>query len=187
MEQMLTDKELFDLLKAGDQSALEQIYHRYHGVLYSHAYRRLPDREEVRDIVHELFIYLWKNRETLTITSSLSAYLYTAVRSRVLNVSRNQKVRGVYLQSLQDFMDSGQNLVEEKIREKELIQLVEQEVASLPPQMRLIFEMSRFQEKSHKEIAEELNISPQTVRTQVRNALRILRVKLGTSIFMLFF
>lgn len=91
------------------------------------------------------------------------------------------------MQSLQDFMDLGQELVEEKIREKELMQLVEQEVASLSPQMRLIFEMSRFQEKSHKEIADELDISPQTVRTQVRNALRILRVKLGTNIFMLFF
>src|SRR5690606_30988410 len=137
--------------------------------------------------VRELFIYPWKNRETLTIASSPSAYVYTAVRSRVLNVFRNTRDQDVYMQSLQDFMDSGHDHVEEKIREKELMQLVEQEVASLPSQMRLIFEMSRFQEKSHKEIADELNISPQTVRTQVRNALRILRVKLGTNIFILFF
>lgn len=181
-----TDKELIQLLKSGSRSALDEIYARFHGILYSHAYRRLPDREEVRDILQEIFIYLWNNRETLEI-SSLSAYLYTSVRSRVLNVYRNKKVRDRYVQSLQDFIDSGADTVEEKVREKELIILIEKEVASLPPQMRMVFEMSRFQDKSHKEIAEELDISPQTVRTHVRNVLRILRVKLGASIFMLFF
>lgn len=187
MHKIYTDIELLDLLKSGNKSALTEIYKRYHGVLYAHAYRRLPDREEVRDIIQEIFIALWKNRDTLSITSSLSAYLYTAVRSRVLNVFRNQKVRDSYTQSLQGFMDSGVELVDDRLREKELIQIIEKEVASLPPQMRLIFEMSRFKDMSHKEIAEELGISPQTVRTQVRNALRILRVKLGTNIFMLFF
>ncbi|SMG44830.1 RNA polymerase sigma-70 factor, ECF subfamily [Sphingobacterium psychroaquaticum] len=187
MELNVTDIELVRLLRNGDHDALERIYKRYHHVLYSHAYRRLPDREEVRDILHEIFINLWQNRDTFFITSSLSAYLYAAVRSRVLNVVRNQKVRDSYAQSLQAFMDEGVEVTETKFREKELIRLVEQEVRALPTQMRIIFEMSRFQERSHKEVAEELNISPQTVRTQVRNALRILRVKLGDNIFTLFF
>ncbi len=186
MKNQYTDTELYDLLKSGNKSALDEIYKRFHGILYIHAYRRLPDREEVRDIIQEIFIYLWNNKETLEI-SSLSAYLYTSVRSRVLNVYRNNKVRDRYVQSLQDFIAIGEDTIEEKIREKELTVLIEKEVSSLPPQMRLIFEMSRFQDKTHKEIAEELAISPQTVRTQVRNALRILRVKLGASIFMLFF
>ncbi|WP_206367024.1 RNA polymerase sigma factor [Sphingobacterium sp. SGG-5] len=186
MDTLYTDKELIQLLKLGNKSALDEIYKRFHGVLYSHAYRRLPDREEVRDILQEIFIYLWNNRKTVEI-SNLSAYLYTSVRSRILNAYRNKKVRERYTQSLQDFINSGADTVEEHIREKELVALVEQEVSALPPQMRLIFEMSRFQDKSHKEIAEELNISPQTVRTQVRNALRVLRLKLGASIFTLFF
>lgn len=182
-----TDQELIALLKEGDQSALEQIYERYHIILFSQAYRRLKDREEVRDIVHEIFLSLWKNRERLNITSSLSAYLYVSVRSRVLNVFRNNKVRDQYLRSLQDFMDLRENNVEKRIQEQELSHLIESEISFLPKQMRLIFEMSRFQEKSHKEIAEELNLSPQTVRTQIRNALRILRIKLGTNLFILFF
>lgn len=187
MYKKYTDTELLEALRKGNQSALHEIYNRYHGILYAHAYRRLADKEEVRDILQDLFIYLWNNRDVLTITSNLSGYLYTSVRSRILNIYRNQKVRDVYSRSLQEFINLGESTVEEKLIEKELIQLVEQEVASLPPQMRLIFEMSRFQEKSHKEIAEELAISPQTVRTQVRNALRILRVKLGANIFLLFF
>ncbi|WP_262714441.1 RNA polymerase sigma-70 factor [Pedobacter sp. BS3] len=163
------------------------MYKRYHGILYSHTYRRFPDREEARDLVQELFIYLWNNRESLHITTSLSSYLYTSVRNRILNAYRNQKVREAYIHSLQDFIAAGENITEEAVRHKELIRLVEQEVAALPPQMRLIFEMSRNREMSHQQIAEELNISPQTVRTQVRNALRILRVKLGVHIFLIFF
>jgi len=182
-----SDRELLHLLKKGDQYALQEIYKRYHGILYSHAYRRYPDKEEVRDIIQEVFLYLWNNRESLYISTNISAYLYTSVRNRILNVFRNKKVKETFLRSLQDFIDKGENVVEATLREKELIRLVEQEVANLPQQMRTIFEMSRNLEMTHQEIAAELDISPHTVRTQVRNALRVLRVKLGTYIFFIFF
>ncbi|MNY42006.1 RNA polymerase sigma factor [compost metagenome] len=93
----------------------------------------------------------------------------------------------MYSKSLQEFINKGENVVDLELREKELISIVEQEIANLPPQMRLVFEMSRNLELSHKEIASELNISSHTVRTQVRNALRILRVKLSSDIFSIFF
>lgn len=175
------------MLGSGDRSALDEIYKRYHGILYSHAYRRFPDREEVRDIVQDIFISLWNNRENLQITTSLPAYLYASVRNRVLNVIRHQKVHETFASSLQDFIDKGENITDDKLREKELIRLVEQEVAALPPQMRLIFEMSRNLEMSHQQIAAELNLSPLTVRTQVRNALRILKIRLGARLFSIFF
>jgi len=187
VDNLHSDLELLRQLKAGSPLALQEIYKRYHGVLYSHAYRRYPDREDVRDMIQEVFLHLWRTRETLSISINLSAYLYTAVRNRMLNIFRNKKVRATYLQSLQHFIEKGENVVDAKLREKELIELVEQEVAALPPQMRTIFEMSRNLEMTHQEIANELNLSPHTVRTQVRNALRILRIKLGTSVFLIFF
>jgi len=187
VDNLHSDLELLHQLKAGSQLALQEIYQRYHGVLYGHAYRRYPDREDVRDIIQEVFLQLWRTRETLSVSTNLSAYLYTAVRNRMLNMFRNKKVRAAYLQSLQHFIEKGENVVDAKLREKELIELVEQEVAALPSQMRTIFEMSRNLEMTHQEIAHELNLSPHTVRTQVRNALRILRIKLGTSIFLIFF
>lgn len=185
--QTFTDQELTVLLKQGEKAALTEIYKRYQGVLYSHAYRRFPYREEVNDIVQELFFFLWDNRKALQVTTSLKSYLYTAVRNRILNIYRNQKVRENFALSLQSFIHDGSNITEEAIREKELIKLVEQEITALPGQMRLIFEMSRKLEMSHNEIAEHLNLSPQTVRTQVRNALRILRIKLGANVFLTFF
>jgi len=181
-----TDLELIALLKKGEKVALAEIYRRYQGVLYSHAYRRLPDREEVRDIIQELFVYLWTSREQLHMTS-LSSYLYAAVRNRVLNQYRNKKVRDNFAASLQEFIDQGENVIEDQLREKELALLVEKEISALPDQMRLVFEMSRKLEMSHNEIAKTLNLSPHTVRNQVHNALKILRVKLGANILFILF
>lgn len=183
----ISDQGLLALLKEDDTDALAEIYKRYQGILYSHAYRRLPDREEVRDIIQELFYYLWNNRHQLRMTTSLSSYLYASVRNRVLNQYRNRKVRDNFAASLQEFVNSGENVVEEQLREKELSLLVEQEIAALPEQMRLVFEMSRKLEMSHNEIAEALNLSPHTVRNQVHNALKILRVKLGANVLFLLF
>jgi RNA polymerase sigma-70 factor (family 1) len=183
----LSDQGLITLLKEDDKIALTEIYKRYQGILYSHAYRRLPDREEVRDIIQELFVYLWANRRQLHMTTSLSSYLYAAVRNRVLNQYRNRKVRDNFAASLQEFIDQGENVVEDQLREKELSLLVEQEIAALPDQMRLVFEMSRKLEMSHNEIAEALNLSPHTVRNHVHNALKILRVKLGANILFTLF
>lgn len=174
-----TDSQLTDLLKVGDKDALREIYKRYQGILYSHAYRRLPSREDVRDIIQELFVYLWTHREVLDFRTGLSSYLYASVRNRVLNQYRNKKVRDNFAASLQEFIDSGENLIEDQLREKELRLLIEKEVAALPEQMRLVFEMSRNQEMTHNEIAAELGISPHTVRNQVHNALKVLRTKFG--------
>lgn len=182
-----SDHELLGMLRSGDKAALNEIYKRYQGILYSHAFRRFPDREEVRDVVQDIFINLWNNREHLQVDTSLAAYLYTSTRNRLLNIIRHQKVQDAYVHSLQNFIDKGENITDEKLREKELIHLVEQEVAALPAQMRLIFEMSRHLNMSHQQIAEELKLSPLTVRTQVRNALRILKVRLGAHVFCIFF
>lgn len=185
--QTYSDQQLVGLLQSGDPVALEEIYKRYHGILLSHACRRLPNREEATDLVQDLFIYLWTSREQLQIKSALAAYLYTSIRNRILNFYRNQKLRDRHLNSLQSYIDSNPQVPDEVMRHKELIRLVEEEIAALPPKMRLIFEMSRKLDMSHQQIAEELEISPHTVRTQVRSALRVLRAKLGGNIFFLFF
>lgn len=182
-----SDAELSVLLMKGDHAAFNEIHQRYYPLLYNHAYKRLPYPEEVRDILQELFAALWNNRETLVFTSGLAAYLYTATRNRVINVFSRQKVRQVYAASLQQFLEEGENVTDWKVREKELIAMVEKEIAALPPRMREVFELSRNAHLSHHEIAALLDTSPHTVRKQIQNVLRILRAKLGATIFSIFF
>ena len=179
----LSDIELTELLKNGDAAAYTVIYNRYFDALYIHAYRRLNNKEEAQDIIHELFTQLWTKRTAIDIKSSLASYLYSAVRNKILDLIAHQQVEFKYMSSLQDFMIHGTCITDHRVREKQLAELIEKGIADLPPKMKEVFELSRKEKLSHKEIAEKLNLSEETVKKQVSNALKILRVKLGTMLF----
>lgn len=180
----LSDLELTDLLQGGDANAYTVIYNRYFDELYLHAYNRLRDKEEAQDVIHELFAGLWNKREDLRIKSSLAAYLYTAVRNRVMDVIAHQQVETKYVSSLQNFIEQGYCITDHQVRERQLAGLIEKGIADLPPKMKEVFELSRKHIMSHKEIASQLNLSEQTVRKQINNALKILRAKLGMMLFL---
>ncbi|WP_222538925.1 RNA polymerase sigma factor [Pedobacter polysacchareus] len=180
----ISDNELAELLRSGDRAAFTEIYNRYKWLLHTHAYKWMQDREEAKDIIHELFAALWTKRESLSFPDNLSAYLYTAVRNRIFNVISHQKVASQYLNSLQAFIDEEQAAADHLVREKQMTLLIEKEIAALPAKMRAVFELSRKEQLSHKEIAEQLTISEQTVRKHVQHALKILRVKLGLLVFL---
>ena len=173
----LSDTALIILTQKGDEAAFSEIYQRYSGVLHRHAYSKLNDKEEARDLIQELFVYLWDKRLSLSLTNSLSSYLYSAVRNRVLNIIAHKSVENKYLESLHDFADKNEIIADYQVRERELRDLIEREVAKLPTKMRKIFELSRNEHLSHKEIAQQLQLSEQTVTKQIKNALKILRSK----------
>lgn len=175
----LSDPELIDLLKAGDKLAYTHIYDRYNWLLHTHAYKKLNDREEAKDVVQGVFMTLWAKRESIELTSNLAGYLYTAIRNQILNLIAHKQVQSKYIDSIADFAEVGTVQADFQVRERELQSIIEREIALLPPKMREIFLMSRKANLTHREIALDLNLSEHTVRTQIRNALRILRVRLG--------
>lgn len=184
-----TDNELAALLINGDQGAYTQLYNRFKGILYVHAYRILQDKEDAKDIVQELFTVLWVKRDSLTLKTGIASYLYAAVRNRVFDKISSKKVESRYFESLKDFSLEEGYSTDSVVQEKELSALIEKEIAALPDKMRQIFELSRKNNLSHKEIATQLILSDKTVKKQVNNALRILRLKLGSlnTIFFTFF
>lgn len=181
-----SDSELSYLLTQDDEHAFTEIYHRFYGLLFIHASKRLNNDEEAKDAVQQLFESLWLKRAQVKPDGNLSAYLYTAIRHRILDIFSHQEVENKYVDSLQSFIDQDHELTDYKIREKQMKELIEKEINSLPPKMREIFLLSRMQNKSHKEIAEELDISELTVKTQVKRALKILRSKLGLVVYVAF-
>ncbi|RZL33588.1 MAG: RNA polymerase sigma-70 factor [Pedobacter sp.] len=177
----LTDNELLGLIQCGDKRAFEEIYERFNGLLYIYACKLVADKEDARDIVQEIFVYLWSN-PNIKIKSQLSAYLYTAVRYKVFDWLDKNKSKSNYLLSLENFAVQGDCITDDYIREKEFASIIEREVSLLPPKMRQIFEMSRQQHLSQKEIAEILHLSDKTVKKQMSNALKVLRLKLTSFI-----
>jgi RNA polymerase sigma-70 factor (family 1) len=184
--EVLSDYELLGLFKEGQKSAYEEIYHRYWAVLFSHARRMLQSEEDAKDLVQDVFSVFWLDGPTLELRTTLSAYLYTIMRYKVFNLIDRKKVRSNYLSSLEDFIRRNEYSSEYRIREKQMEELIEKEIAALPPKMREVFELSRKANLSYQEIAEKLNISDNTVKKQMSNALKILRSRLGV-LFDLFF
>lgn len=155
--------------------------------MYVHAYKMLGDEDEAKDVVQELFTSIWAQRAELELVTSLKAYLYTALRNRVLNVFDKRKVRESYLEAMAIYFDENHQVVEDNLREKELACIIDKEIANLPEKMRNVFELSRKQNLSHKEIASELQISDKTVKKQINNAIRILKLKISYLFFLLIF
>lgn len=181
-----SDSKLSYLLTQDDEQAFTEIYHRFYGLLFIHASKRLNDDEEAKDAVQQLFESLWQKRAQVQADGNLSAYLYTAIRHRILDIFSHQEVENKYVDSLQSFIDQEQEFTDYRVREKQMKALIEKEIDLLPPKMREIFLLSRMENKSHKEIAAQLGISELTVKTQVKKALKILRSKLGLLAYVVF-
>lgn len=184
---VLDDKELVALINKGEHRAFEELFHRHKEKLYRHAYRMVADTELCNDIIQEVFLAIWAKHGKWIIQTTPLAYLYQAVRNKVLDHISHEKVVARYMNELVDFNEHGQCFTEESILEKELLQLIEEKKAQLPQRTRQIFELNKEQHLSYKEIAQKLAISEKTAKKQVHNALRYLRTKLSTLLFFIFF
>lgn len=173
-----TDEELMVLLKEGDAMAFEAIYQRYHSLLYIYAHKKLHNKEESQDIIQDVLLTVWNKRFENSF-DSLKSYLFTAVRNRALDLFSRRKVEEKYMSSLQSFIDISNESADFLVRERDLSSLIEREIQALPPKMREIFQLSRKEKLTHKQIAEVLNISEHTVATQMKRALKVLRLRLG--------
>ncbi|MFD0749209.1 RNA polymerase sigma-70 factor [Mucilaginibacter calamicampi] len=181
--QKASDNDLLNLLSESDHSAYNEIYHRYFYLLYTHAYKKLQDEEQTKDIIQDVFTTLWFNRETNLPQSNLAGYLYTAVRNKIFDLFAHEQVKTKHLESLKAYLNTHSSPpTDHRLRENQLKTYIEKEIQALPPKMRLIFEMSRKENLTYKEIAEKLNVSENNVSKQVNNALRVLRTKLGVVI-----
>jgi len=180
------EKALLHALQKGDTLAFQRIYTRYYSLLYLHAYNKLGDENAAQDIVHDLFANIWQRRESLTITGKLSSYLYTSIRNRVVDYISKEQSKASYLASLTQQMESQYEATDYRVREKMLEEQIENALVKLPPRIREIFELSRKQYLSHKEISQKLNLSEQSVRSYIKDALRVLRVKLNAFPWILF-
>ncbi|SDE63274.1 RNA polymerase sigma-70 factor, ECF subfamily [Mucilaginibacter pineti] len=185
-----SDAERVALLKGDDQAAFTEIYRRYWSLIYAHVYKMLRDRPAAEDAVQEIFSSLWLKRQGLKDAANLKGYLYVNARNRVFNLIEQQKTRQNYLGAIAKYLNEEDLATLTLIDEKECAELLDRELAALPPKMREIFELSRKSDLSHKEIAERLDISEHTVKKQVQNALKVLKPRLhdaGLSIAIILF
>lgn len=168
-------------IRAGRESSYARLFDMYYRPLSVFAVKYVNDLDIAKEIVQDFFVHLYENRESLVISTSLQSYLYQSVRNRSLNHIKHQQVQKKHLDHLSHSQDTTEEL-EEIIRVNELEHRIFQIISELPPRCREIFQMSRVNGKPNKEIAKQLGISIRTVETQISNALKALRKKLGEDI-----
>jgi len=175
----LPDTVLTSLLKERDQLAFTEIYNRHWKLIYAHVYKMLRDEDDAKDIVQEVFGNLWIKAASIKSNLNIAGLLYTAARNKVFDLIEKNKVRSDYIGEIASFVSDPLNEKVDAIDEKRILEILEREIQKLPPKMKEIFELSRKEDLSHKEIAAKLNISEQTVKKQVQNALKAIKPKLN--------
>jgi RNA polymerase sigma-70 factor (family 1) len=182
----LSDEELMALLREGDHAAFREIFLRYDKLLFLYAFKKLREREEARDVVQEVFAWLWNNRQTFDLKTTLAGFLYKSVLNKVFDIFRHQDIIRQYAERGNYYIDADHTAPDYLIREKDIQEVIEREIAALPPRMREIYELRRKGYLTTREIAGELHLSEHTVSTQLKRAVKQLKLKLGVVAYVLF-
>ena len=171
----MSESELLQRIHQGDEQAFEALFKEYFRVLSVYAKRFVNDLDLAQDIVQEVFVRFYENREKLAVHTSLKALLYQSVKNRCLDQLRSAQTHQGHHEQILNF-NKGSDIDAVDIMEQlELEERIFKSISELPEQCQVIFRMSRFEGKRNQEIAEALDLSKRTVETQISNALKRLR------------
>ena len=173
-------------LKNGNKNTFERIFKTYYRALCFYAEGMIGEKEAAEDIVSDFFLKLWDNRAIIYITTSLQAYLYKGVHNNCLKYLEHLKVLRQYREHAQYMIDN-QDLFQSQtdnnpltlLTSNETVAEIEKAIDALPAQCKEVFTLARLEGLSYQEIAEKLDISINTVRTQITRAITKLRESLG--------
>jgi len=169
-------QHLISAIEKGNERAFGMLYDLFSGDLSRYILSKVVSTEVAQDILHDLFLSLWKNRERIQKIHSLPSYLYSSCRYLIIAHFRNhmREVSKDYNLEELDVLDNSVPL-EDRLHFRYIIDMVENEIENLPEKCRLIFKLSRHDFLSNKEIAERLQISESTVEKHINKALKRLR------------
>lgn len=174
-----TDFQLTTLLKESDEAAFAEIYTRYAESMAGFAASKLYSLDDARDIIHDLFLKFWEDREQHPVISNLKAYLFTLTRYRIVDKIRKNITREEYAEMLQNLVVNPSSVIDQQIAAKELQQTIDKSLAALSPRLKEIYLLSREENLSITEISDKLQLSEQTVKNQLSAALKHLRKSLS--------
>ena len=177
----MSEKLTISVLKTGDIRLFEEMYNVYYPVLYNYAVSITKIQTIAEDAVSEVFMKFWEERSGISIKTSLKSYLFKSVYHQCLNklkhIQVQDKYRDFFLHHLS--IDGGEtDYPLASVIENEISTIVQKTIDRLPEQCQKIFTMSRMNDMKNEEIAQELGISINTVRTQIHRALKKLRIEL---------
>lgn len=170
------NKAFIEALRNGDMDAFENLYKLYFKALCAFSTQYVPLIES-EEIVQDTMMWVWEKRSCLIDDLNLKSLLFTIVKNKSLNrIAHTEIKRKVHQEIIDKFDQEFSN--PDFYLENELFEIYEKALSKLPPEFRECYELNRNHQMIHKEIAEKLNVSPQTVNYRISQALKILRKEL---------
>jgi len=183
MTEKYDDQRLVQLLQKGNVAAFDSLFEGYSQKLFGFALKYFKNESDAEELVQEVFVKVWENRQTLKSELSFKSYLFTIALNRIRKHFNKKAVSLRYLESLQNEPEFAENHAIHEDNYESTLQQINLIIEQMPPRRREIFMKSKLEGKSSKEIAAELNISAGTVDNQVSEALRFIRSRLSTENF----
>lgn len=181
----------WELIRQGNRTAFDAVYHQYVSQLFVLAYKHIPNRTDAEDIVQEVFLDVWEKRNEIVIHSSLFNYLYSAARYKILRFIKTNSTRPESLDLFEELTEKYE-LPEEHSDAalRNIDNSVISAIADLPEQMKKIYLLNTEAGMSVSDIADQLQLAPQTVRnhlSKVRKRLYAVVSRLASVFFSLLF
>lgn len=169
-------------LKDGDMSAFEHLYRHYWTKVHDFTRLYITSVTDAEDVVHEVFMKLWDVRAFLEEEKSIEGFLFIVTRNIIFNRTRKSFNENFYkVTALEAYSESYS--IEEEIEASDLREYIECLISQLPPRCQEVFRLSREQNLTYKEIAEQLSLSEKTVEHHISHALKFLKEKLPYCVF----
>jgi len=167
--------ELLSLVADGDEKAFGTLFHHYRPGIYSYSFHLLGNSGLADELIQEVFLKVWLNREKLRDIVKFDAWLFIIARNQVFDSLKQLAKETTARRQMASFLVTNGNIVEDQLLSKENEERLHHALDRLSPQQKLVFTLSRHQGLKHEEIAHRLNISRNTVKTHLVHALRTLR------------
>lgn len=177
---MYNDEQYLNRLKHGDPLVFKEIYNKYHFKIYMFVRKFIQDTNDLEDVVQNIFIHLWNHRGSIALETPIEAVLFKTSRQEVaLWYRKNQPS---YLLEDKDILNATET-PEETLIQNENIKKIFDLIDHMPERRKLIFKLNKFEEKSHKEIADALNMTTSAVANQISKSLKFLKYHLNSFFF----
>lgn len=181
-----TDQELVELLGTGDENAFEMIFNAYFEKLCLFSESITHDHNVAEEIVENIFLNIWLNCKINPVEKSIKSYLFQSVYNNSLKYNSRQKKNVIRLDDESDQMQSSSDYPVDNLITQEINEKAESIINAFPEQCKRIYLLNRNQDLKYHEIAEKLQISVGTVKTQMSRAFEKLRKGLSEFLYVFF-
>jgi len=173
------DIELVEKLRKGDVEAFDTIYSKYSGTLYAFGLKYLRSADDAKELVQSVFLKIWENHKNLKKELSFRSYLFTITYNDICKIFRTRKFMEKFIRDSMHKVSQSSARTEEGIDFGSVLDQVKKIIDKLPERQKIIFEKSRIEGKSTKEIALELDLTPGTIDNYISKSIRFIRERLS--------